>query len=192
MKLTKGKISKLYNKKRQSLKKHKKLKSSYKKRTFRKRKVNLARKTLKKIHYKKYRGGEGEDTVPPKDVDTFNEPAVNQPTEQPIVVEQPIVEEPIVEEPVTDTINEVKNESRQSTEVLPVEDLTNQSVSETKLSDSVTNITNRMADIISDKVTKNILSTQSGEKPQDGFSSVNKAAETIASSGGTKNKNKTQ
>ena len=42
MKLTKGKISKLYNKKRQSLKKHKKLKSSYKKRTFRnKRKVNF-------------------------------------------------------------------------------------------------------------------------------------------------------
>jgi len=57
MKLTKGKISKLYNKKRQTLKKIKTGKTSYKRRTFRQRKVNLARKTLKKFNYKKYKGG---------------------------------------------------------------------------------------------------------------------------------------
>jgi hypothetical protein len=74
MKLTKGKISKLYNKKRQTLKKHKRLNPSYKKRTFRnKRKVNLARKSLKRFNYKKYKGGkeDGDDNkklYTPKDI----------------------------------------------------------------------------------------------------------------------------
>ena len=54
MKLTKGKISKLYNKKRQSFKKKlNKRKSSSKKRTFRRKQLNLARKTLKRP----YKGG---------------------------------------------------------------------------------------------------------------------------------------
>ena len=57
MKLTKSKISKLYNKTRQSFKRYKKIKSSYKKRTFRKRKVNLARKSLKRFNYKIHKGG---------------------------------------------------------------------------------------------------------------------------------------
>ena len=63
MKLTKGKISKLYKKKKQSLKKVKKNKSSYKRRTFRNKKnFNLARKTLKRFNYKRHKGGakEGE------------------------------------------------------------------------------------------------------------------------------------
>jgi len=50
MKLTKGKIRKLYNKKNQTLKKYKNKKASYERKTFRNKKsVNLARKTLKKI-----------------------------------------------------------------------------------------------------------------------------------------------
>jgi len=50
MKLTKGKIRKLYNKRNQTLKKYKNKKASYERKTFRnKRSVNLARKTLKKI-----------------------------------------------------------------------------------------------------------------------------------------------
>ena len=57
MKLTKGKISKIRNKKRQSVKKYKKGKKTNKSKTFRKRKsVNLHRNTLKKIM-----GGDGED-----------------------------------------------------------------------------------------------------------------------------------
>ena len=69
MKLTKGKISKLYNKKKQSIKRNKKQKKSYKRRTFRnKKRTNLARKTLKKFNYKKYKGGDGEtDNVPKND-----------------------------------------------------------------------------------------------------------------------------
>lgn len=53
MKLTKGKIAKLYNKKRQSLKKKGKSKrGSGKGRTFRQnRKVNLARRTMKRLSY---------------------------------------------------------------------------------------------------------------------------------------------
>jgi len=56
MKLTKGKINKLYKKKRQSLKKNKnKLKNKSKRHTFRKhKKINLARRTLKNL-----RGGAG-------------------------------------------------------------------------------------------------------------------------------------
>ena len=64
MKLTKGKISKLYNKKKQSLKKKvNKKKSSSRNKTFRKkRNIHLARKSLKRFYYKKQRGGinEGE------------------------------------------------------------------------------------------------------------------------------------
>jgi hypothetical protein len=58
MKLTKGKISKLYNKKNQSLKKKQKQKKRRNRgRTFRKyRKVNLARRSLKKL-----KGGEGPE-----------------------------------------------------------------------------------------------------------------------------------
>ena len=58
MKLTKGKINKLYKKKRQSLKNKKnKLKNKSKRHTFRKhKKINLARRTLKNL-----RGGAGEE-----------------------------------------------------------------------------------------------------------------------------------
>jgi hypothetical protein len=54
MKLTRGKISKLYRKKNQSLKKPKNRKTTYKRKTcINKRRVNLARSTLKKFNYKK-------------------------------------------------------------------------------------------------------------------------------------------
>ena len=50
MKLTKGKIRKLYNKRNQTLKKYRNKRVSYERKTFRnKRSINLARKTLKKI-----------------------------------------------------------------------------------------------------------------------------------------------
>jgi hypothetical protein len=66
MKLTKGKIRKLYNKRNQTLKKYKNKKTSYEKKTFRnKKQLNLARKTLKRFAYEKPRGGANE--VAPKD-----------------------------------------------------------------------------------------------------------------------------
>ena len=66
MKLTKGKISKLYNKKKQSLKKINKKrtnkKSTNKRRTFRKnKKINLAKKTLRRYYSKKSGGEEPTD-----------------------------------------------------------------------------------------------------------------------------------
>ena len=58
MKLTKGKIYKLYNKKKQSLKKIKQKKITKNSQTFRKyKKLNLARKTIKHFNYNKI-GGE--------------------------------------------------------------------------------------------------------------------------------------
>jgi len=121
MKLTKGKISKLYNKNKQTLKKKaNKRKTSNKSKTFRrKQKINLARKTLKRFHYKKQKGGE---IIPPKEVTTKDdadvdivssenvatpiEKSVVQPVEEPVVSEaEPVVSEtePVVqpvEEPV--------------------------------------------------------------------------------------------
>jgi hypothetical protein len=65
MKLTKGKISKLYNKKKQSLKKkNNKRKTSTKNKSFRKkRNIHLARKSLKNLRYTKH-GGEGDEPIP--------------------------------------------------------------------------------------------------------------------------------
>ena len=61
MKLTKGKISKLYNKKKQSLKKYKKSKTSSNSKTFRKkRNINLANTSMKRM-YRKKKGGLKED-----------------------------------------------------------------------------------------------------------------------------------
>lgn len=81
MKLTKGKISKIFNKKKQSLKKikkNKKTKSIIK--TFRKkRNINLANKTIKKLKYTKHKGGdinENEDLNTPKNEETIVSPTL--------------------------------------------------------------------------------------------------------------------
>ena len=65
MNLTKGKISKLYSKKKQSLKRNKNKRGhSSKSKTFRKNKrVNLARKSLKRLHFKANTGGEPTDNT---------------------------------------------------------------------------------------------------------------------------------
>ena len=120
MKLTKGKISKLYNKNKQTLKKKaNKRKTSNKSKTFRrKQKINLARKTLKRFHYKKQKGGE---IIPPKEVTTKDdadvdivssenvatpiEKSVVQPVEESVVSEaKPVVSEaePVVQPVVSE------------------------------------------------------------------------------------------
>ena len=92
MKLTKGKISKLYNKKKQSLKKKNNRRKSSNKNTFRKkRNINLANKTLKK--YKKLKGG--QDDIAKKDIATPVVEGENPAEEQPVTSE---VEKTIVEE----------------------------------------------------------------------------------------------
>jgi hypothetical protein len=305
MKLTKGKISRLYNKKRQSLKKHKKLNSSYKKRTFRnKRKVNLARKSLKRLHYRKHRGGEGDDDDTPKDGinetnqsmiekdttkltenpntttsesvtdntntkstsktteekpdDTTDETTEKKPTDteevkgttdkcntgvlavpiQPTekitdtenVSDQETTEQPTdtsslpppkpprnsippptgitldTTKPPTDTTDENTEEptnTEEDTSNQPSQETTDTTedvgdTSNTELINSFKTIANYIADVVVEKVS----TSQSGDKPQEGFKAVNKAAETMASSGGSKfkktrrfrltNKNKTR
>jgi len=87
MKLTKGRIMKMLNKKRQSLKRYKKGKRSHKIKTFRKRKhFNLHNRSLKK-----YRGGQPEVASNDKPVDASN------PTHEIIADPEPITKEDQVE-----------------------------------------------------------------------------------------------
>jgi hypothetical protein len=80
MNLTKGKISKLYSKKKQTLKRNKNKRGhSGRSKTFRKnRRINLARKSLKRVHFKANIGGESTDnTESSKEV---LEPIINTPS----------------------------------------------------------------------------------------------------------------
>ena len=97
MKLTKGKISKLYKKNRQTARKIKKRKGSLKSKTFRrKRNINLANKSLKKMRrYRKQKGGEADQEIPKVD----DMQTTSSPVEAP-VVEAPVVEAPVEEIPV--------------------------------------------------------------------------------------------
>ena len=310
MKLTKGKISKLYNKKKQSFKKKvNKKKVSNRNKTFRKkRNIHLARKSLKRFHYKKQRGGvkDGEEEGMPKvdEVSTSvtentNQPSsetLNQSTEnvdpivdssatsmatenvEPIVdssatsmetnnVETPIdfsavsseannVETPVdfsavssepenvdnsldsssvsletnddipmedddislstktlnITEPVDTTEieeekpfkpidfsnttikteNEFKPIEVSSKSLEPSDDLTsiqsNKVPSKQELMNSLSNVVDYITDAVAEKVSVSVTSTQSGENQQNGFDSVNAAAEMMAKSGGKRRK----
>jgi len=80
MKLTKGKISKLLNKKRQTRKKNFKnnrQKTSKNARTFRRKiNVNLANKSLKQLKYKKTKGGQGGQGEEPGPIENTQEQQV--------------------------------------------------------------------------------------------------------------------
>ena len=64
----------------------------------------------------------------------------------------------------------------------------------TEVINSLSNVVDYITDAVAEKVSKNVLSDkdretpQDGEKPQDGFDSVNKAAEMMTSSGGKRRK----
>ena len=55
-----------------------------------------------------------------------------------------------------------------------------------ELIQSLTNVVDYITDAVAEKVSKQVTAEQFGEKPQEGFDSVNKAAETMAMSGGKK------
>jgi len=95
MKLTKGKISKLYNKKKQTFKKKvNKKKTSNKRRTFRRKHgLYLSRKSLKNIFNKKYKGDAKVEELPKAEEHTG-------------------VAEPIKQEPVTQEHNDVGNANK--------------------------------------------------------------------------------
>ena len=101
MKLTKGQISKLYNRKKQTLRKKKpsKRKSSKKNRTFRKKiGVNLSNKTLKRIRYKKHKGGENDIATTP----TLETPI----EEQDLTPSKPAPEEVKIDEPALEDLEQ--------------------------------------------------------------------------------------
>jgi len=110
MKLTKGKIAKLYNKKRQSLKRAKKGKpTSYKRKTFRNKKgFDLSRKTLKRHRYQRRRGGAIEENEP-KVVSEENTPREDienvKPITEPEKSSEPITSDSVSEQPVLDSEN---------------------------------------------------------------------------------------
>ena len=268
MKLTKGKIRKLYNKRNQTLKKYKNKKTSYEKKTFRnKKQLNLARKTLKRFAYEKPRGGANE--VAPKDkskgffsflgrkakpknsttlenakppaqvtediktpaadiaittnvepttdtpvtpvavepittdqsaitttdqpITTTDQPAIATTVEPAITTDTPVAVEPAVTESVSTTTDTPVAVERAITAVEPTvkEDTKNIPSSEipsSEITNSLSKVTNYFANVIADKVSQNISATNNGDKLQDGFVSVNKATEKMASSGGKKYK----
>ena len=107
MKLTKGKLSKLYNKKKQSLKKVNKKKGSNKSKTFRrKRNMNLARKSLKRI---RQNGGE-EEEMPKANAQEVTASEIPEPQAENLTIEEqtilpepsPIEEQTILPEPLSE------------------------------------------------------------------------------------------
>ena len=297
MKLTKGKIRKLYNKRNQTLKKYKNKKTSYEKKTFRnKKQLNLARKTLKRFAYEKPRGGANE--VAPKDkskgffsflgrkakpidptksttlenakpqaqvtediktpaadiaittttdqpittdtpvtpvtpvavepaitttdqpittdqpaitttdqpaITTTDQPAVttdqpavttDQPTtDQPAVTEsvsittdQPITDQPAITESVSTTTDQPPTTAVEPTVKEDTKNIPSSEIPSSEITNSLSKVTNYFANVIADKVSQNISAINTKDKLQDGFVSVNKAAEKMASSGGKKYK----
>jgi hypothetical protein len=57
-----------------------------------------------------------------------------------------------------------------------------------ELMESLTNVVDYITDVVSEKVSQNISASQTGEKQQNGFDSVNTAAQTMANSGGKRRK----
>ena len=123
MKLTKGKISKLYNKKNQSLKrKNYKKGTSFKTKTFRnKRNINLANKSLKRI----YKGG----TTPPE-----NTQDIQKLEEQLANIEQ---ENAKLEE----KIEEKKEETNEPASTAPINPLIQNNNDEQGINEAADNVT---------------------------------------------------
>jgi len=115
MKLTRGKIKKLYNKKKQTLKKVKNRKTTYGRKTcINKRRVNLARGTLKKFNYKKtkstpendpkYEGINSEISLIDKNItENLTSKNTNEMVDK-TYIEEPVIEEPVNDEPVNDEL----------------------------------------------------------------------------------------
>lgn len=118
MKLTRGKISKLYNKKKQTLKKLKNRKTSYRRKTIvNKRRVNLARGTLKKFNYTKnksihenaakYETTNSDISLVDKNIiENLTTKNTNEIVDEPLlneqIVEEPALKEPVKNEPITE------------------------------------------------------------------------------------------
>jgi hypothetical protein len=179
MKLTKGKISKLYNKKKQSLKKNKNKKSSSRNNTFRKkRNIHLARKSLKRFHYKKQRGGEDNTTTTPKAQETL--------LSKTETINQPLPE---------NSNNDISSNEDSSPSVIPGENNNQfeetvtqvETTNDTPFEETVTQVETTNDTPFEETVTQ-VETPTSEENTQNGFDSVNAAVETMAISGGKRRK----
>jgi len=125
MKLTKGKLSKIRNKKNQSAKRFKKTGKGRKTKTFRKRKAL----SLHNTSLKKYNGGQGtksseldDPTKPEKNADSTTD-VVDEPSMEPIVAPTTdVVGEPSME-PIVAPTTDVVDEPSMEPVVLPTTDL---------------------------------------------------------------------
>ena len=161
MKLTKGKISKLYNKKKQSLKKiNKKKNVSKNSRSFKRKNIlNLATKTLKKNKYKKLKGGVNEEIL--------ND--LGNPSGENISLDTDLLSKNVYED---NTYEENK---------LPLNDLENPSgekiIDDTYSDTNITSLSpsqeilNKVIDLITEKVSDKLL----GKGQQNGYTSVPQA-----------------
>ena len=95
---------------------------------------------------------------------------------EPVVDESVSDVEPVVDESVSDV--EENNEIKEETQVPNKKELMN----------SLSNVVDYITDAVAKKVSLNVTSAQFGEKPQNGFDSVNAAAEMMATSGGKRRK----
>ena len=209
MKLTKGKILKLYNKNKQSnRKKNINLKTNNKKNTFRKiNKLNLANKSLKKKQYKKYRGGEegsevglgtptsvvNEPMQTPKDEKSIaTEPTVTQPVAPPVEEVKPPAEQVKPEQVVEPPAEQVVEPPAEQVVEPPAEEVVEPPAEEVPpitVTNSFYNIINYITDKITQKVSQNIVQPSStNNSMQNGFNAVKQASETLAVSGGKKHK----
>jgi hypothetical protein len=143
MKLTKGKISKLYNKKNQSLKrKNSKKSASFKTKTFRnKRNINLANKSLKRI----YKGGASPKEMRDLESQLKNIEEKNAKLDDKMEAKNEEIQEPVSTEPVTPLIQNNNDEpgNVEAENVIPMpESLPSTSESLPSTSESLTPIKN--------------------------------------------------
>ena len=90
------------------------------------------------------------------------------------------------------TENEIKPVEVSSNSLEPADDLTsiqsNKVPSKQELMNSLSNVVDYITDAVAEKVSVSVTSGQSGENQQNGFDSVNAAAEMMAKSGGRRRK----
>jgi hypothetical protein len=190
MKLTKGKISKLYNTKKQSLKKNKNKKSSSRNKTFRKKlNIHLARKSLKRFHDNKQLGGEDREITTPKAEETIFSGTENI---NKLLPENSNKDISSNEGSSSQIVTEKNNPFEETNTQTPEETPNVNTFEETNKPDEINSLPNVVDnnDVVPERDTNNISSSQIGEKQQNGFDYVNSTAEIMASSGGKKNKSK--
>ena len=102
------------------------------------------------------------------------------------------VKEPLESENVDQSVDspstniETKNDGQPSEDSGTIQ--SNKVPNKQELMTSLTNVVDYITDTVAERVSQNVTAAQSGEKPQNGFDSVNIAAEMMAKSGGKRKK----